>query len=70
MERCATCPFFAKLESQCRVAGPQTIATPNPMNPGSLNLVGYWPPTREMNWCGQHPGNRDRRAIIDLAEEN
>lgn len=50
---CKTCPHFAVLQQECRAQPPTVFPIPAPG--GQLNTVGVWPPTREGNWCGQHP---------------
>lgn len=48
---CSSCPFFARLELQCRQAPPIAIALQQ--GPASM-----WPPVRPEHWCGSHPANR------------
>lgn len=50
---CDTCPNFSKLTGECRADSPRVFPLPGPG--GSLNMIGVWPPTRETNWCSQHP---------------
>jgi hypothetical protein len=60
---CGTCPYFFKLENQCRAKPPNGI--PIQQGPaGQFAFIGFWPPTRDSNWCGQHPDFNAKVTII------
>lgn len=62
MEKCGDCRFFDKQEKECRRNAPTAFVTPVPpsalvkgMAPqgGGMSIVGIWPSTRDVLWCGQ-----------------
>src|ERR1700742_3158920 len=55
--RCANCLYFEPEEfrthpPQCRKGVPTAALVPGPT--GNAGFLGFWPPTREQDWCGEH----------------
>lgn len=49
--RCGSCRFYRPKEKECRVHAPTPVVIPHPVS-GAPVVMGFWPATRETNWCG------------------
>jgi len=60
---CSTCPYFSRVESQCRVEAPRVFPV-GQSEQGQLMWASTWPPVREGNWCARHPGNHGMGLVL------
>lgn len=55
---CSSCDYYAAMEGQCRRNPPMCIPIPQPG--GTFGTASFWPPCRDMQWCGEHSALKQR----------
>lgn len=48
-QNCGICFYFRG--DQCRAEAPK--AAPIPIGNSQIKILGYWPPVKPSDWCGQ-----------------
>lgn len=70
VERCGDCHFFAKKDGECRRHSPEVFVAPTmraslvqgAQPDQGIVVHGFWPATRESNWCGEFEADRRLRS--------